>query len=334
MCNSKKVLVTDYVWPDLEPEKAIFEPLGIELVVAPDGSEETLAELARDADGILTCFAQVTPRVLEAAGGMKVVARYGVGVDNIAVAEATALGIAVTYVPDYCVDEVSDHVLAFLLAFNRRVVLFDNATKRDGWGSVELNLPMTRLRGLTIGVVGFGRIGRAAAAKAQAFGLNVLVADPFIDAATIEGAGGQLVDLPTLLAASDFVTLHSPLNNDTVGMIGAPELAAMKDSALLINCARGPLIDEPALVAALSSGRIAGAGLDVMESNHPPSDHPLFGMDNVIVSPHVAFYSPESTRELQRRATESVAEVLGGHMPENLYNREVIGTARAAFGGM
>ena len=334
MSNSKKVLVTDYVWPDLEPEKAIFEPLGIELVVAPDGSEETLAELARDADGILTCFAQVTPRVLEAAGGMKVVARYGVGVDNIAVAEATTLGIAVTYVPDYCVGEVSDHVMAFLLAFNRRVVLFDNATKRDGWGSVELNLPMTRLRGLTIGVVGFGRIGRAAALKAKVFGLNVLVADPFVEALVIEEAGGKLVDLPTLLAASDFVTLHSPLNDDTVGLIGAPELAAMKDSAFLINCARGPLIDEPALVAALSSGRIAGAGLDVMESNHPPSDHPLFGMDNVIVSPHVAFYSPESTRELQRRATESVAEVLGGHMPENLYNREVIGTARAALGGM
>jgi D-3-phosphoglycerate dehydrogenase len=331
MREAKKVLITDYVWPDLEPEKAIFDPLGIELIISPDSSEDTLAELAKDADGILTCFAQVTPRVLAGAERMKVVARYGVGTDNIAVADATSLGIAVTYVPDYCVDEVSDHVLAFLLSFNRRVVVFDNATKRDGWGSVELNLPMTRLRGLTIGVVGFGRIGRAAARKAEAFGLKVLVADPFVDTALVQEAGVKLVELPTLLAASDFVTLHSPLNEDTTGMIGKAELETMKDSAFLINCARGPLIDEPSLVAALNGGEIAGAGLDVMESNHPESDHPLFGMDNVIVSPHVAFYSPESTRELQRRATESVAEVLGGHMPQNLYNREVIGKARAAL---
>lgn len=334
MREPKKVLVTDYVWPDLEPERAVFDPLGIELVVSPSGDEQTLIDLARDADGILTCFAQVTPAVLQAAERMKVVARYGVGVDNIAVDDATGLGIAVTYVPDYCVDEVSDHVLAFLLAFNRRVVLFDNATKRDGWGSLELNLPMTRLRGLTIGVVGFGRIGRSAARKAQAFGLNVLVADPFVDAPLVEEAGGRLVELPALLAGSDFVTLHSPLNDDTRGMIGADELDAMKETAFLINCARGPLIDEPALIGALQNKGIAGAGLDVMESNHPPADHPLFGMDNVIVSPHVAFYSPESTRELQRRATESVAEVLGGHMPENLYNRAVIGKARAALGGM
>ena len=122
------------------------------------------------------------------------------------------------------------------------------------------------------------------------------MADPFVDTALVQEAGGKLVDLPTLLAASDFVTLHSPLNEDTTGMIGKAELETMKDSAFLINCARGPLIDEPSLVAALNDGQIAGAGLDVMESNHPESDHPLFGMDNVIVSPHVAFYSPESTR--------------------------------------
>ena len=329
MSENARVLVTDYVWPDLEPERAILDPLGIELVEAPDGAEDTLAGLARDADGILTCFAPVTPGVLGAAPRMKVVARYGVGVDNIAVDAATELGIAVTYVPDYCVDEVSDHVMAMLLAFNRRVVLFDSATKRDGWGSVELNLPMTRLRGLAIGVVGFGRIGRATARKARAFGLRVLAADPFVEAEAVAADGGSLVDLGTLLAESDFVTLHSPLSDETRGMIGAAELARMKSSAFLINCARGPLVDERALVEALRGGSIAGAGLDVLESNHPPADHPLFGMDGVIVSPHVAFYSPESTRELQRRATESVAAVLAGRMPENLYNRGVLGRARA-----
>ena len=328
MSETRKVLVTDYVWPDLEPERAILDPLGVELVVAPDGGEETLAELARDAEGILTCFAQVTPMVLRAAARMKVVARYGVGVDNIAVEAATDLGIVVTYVPDYCVDEVSDHVMALLLAFNRRVVLFDKITKLDGWGSVELNLPMTRLRGLTVGVVGFGRIGRVTARKARAFGLQVLASDPFVDSTLVRQEGGRLVDLETLLTESDFVTLHSPLNADTCGMIGEAELKLMKEAAFLINCARGPLIDEQALVGALREGSIAGAGLDVLESNHPPADHPLFAMDNAIISPHVAFYSPESTRELQRRATESVVRVLEGHLPENVYNREVIGTTR------
>lgn len=333
MSENARVLVTDYVWPDLEPERAILGPLGIELVEAPDGSEETLAALARDADGILTCFAQVTPGVLGAAPRMKVVARYGVGVDNIAVDAATELGVAVTYVPDYCVDEVSDHVMAMLLAFNRRVIMFDAATRRDGWGSVDLDLPMTRLRGLAIGVVGFGRIGRATARKARAFGLRVLAADPFVDAEAVAAEGGRLVDLDTLLAESDFVTLHSPLGDETRGMIGAAQLGRMKRSAFLINCARGPLIDEAALVEALSGGSIAGAGLDVLESNHPPADHPLFGMDGVIVTPHVAFYSPESTRELQRRAAESIADVLAGRMPGNLYNREVLGRTRAPLAG-
>ena len=274
MSEAVKVLVTDYVWPDLEPERAIFDPLGIELVEAPDGSEETLTELARDADGILTCFALVTPKVLSQAPRMKVVARYGVGVDNIAVDAATDLGIAVTYVPDYCVDEVSDHVMAMLLAFNRRVIVFDQSVRNDGWGSLELNLPMTRLRGLTFGVVGYGRIGRAAARKAMAFGMRILVADPFVDDASVAAEGCQLVDLDTLLAESDFITLHAPLTEQTRGMIGAPQFERMKESAFLINCARGPLIDEPALIDALSAGSLAGAGLDVVESNHPPADHP------------------------------------------------------------
>lgn len=330
MTDGKRVLVTDYVWPDLEPERAILDPLGVELVVAPDGGEETLIKLAQDADGILTCFAQVTPAVLRAAGEMKVVARYGVGVDNIAVGAATDLGIVVTYVPDYCVDEVSDHVMALLLAFNRRVVLFDRTTKQDGWGSIELNLPMTRLRGLTMGVVGLGRIGRATARKAAAFGLRVIAADPFVDQASA-GDEVTMVGLETLLSESDFVTLHSPLSDSTRGMIGEAELGLMKESAFLINCARGPLVDESALIAALGAGGIAGAGLDVLESNHPPADHPLFAMDNVIVSPHVAFYSPEATRELQSRSTQSVADVLAGEMPGYVYNSEVIGRTRAVL---
>ena len=326
--NSMKILITDYVFPNLDPEKKALELTDFELVIAPDGSEETLTELAGDVDGILTCFAKVTDKVIENAINLKVIARYGVGVDNIAVNKATELGIAVTYVPDYCVDEVADHVFSFLLAWNRQVINFDYNTKMKGWGSVDLNLPMNRLRGSTIGVIGFGRIGRNVAEKAKAFGMHVLVTDPFVTADLINN-DIDVVPIKDLLEKSDFVTIHSPLNNETKGMISVNEFRIMKKNCFIINCARGPLIDEAALISALESGEIAGAGLDVLESDHPENNNKLFKMNNVIVSPHVAFYSPESTVELQSRAAGSISDVLSGKMPDNLYNKEVVGKTRA-----
>ena len=241
-----KVLITDYVWPTTEPEETVLrEEADAEAVVAPDGSEETLMSLAGDVDAIMTCFAQVTPNVLRAAPNCVAVGRFGVGVDNIAVDTATELGMAVTYVPDYCVDEVSDHVMALLLAFNRRVVLFDNSVKNAGWGSVPLTMRMMRLRGKTLGVIGFGRIGQAVAQKALAFGFRVLAYDPYMTAEQCALRGARKVDdMDALLRESDFVTLHSPLNPETQGLIGARELDMMRSEAFLINCARGPLIDE------------------------------------------------------------------------------------------
>ena len=321
-----KVLITDYVWPTTEPEETVLrEEADAVAVVAPDGSEETLISLAADVDAIMTCFAQVTPNVLRAAPSCVAVGRFGVGVDNIAVDTATELGMAVTYVPDYCVDEVSDHVMALLLAFNRRITLFDNSVKNDGWGSVSLTMRIMRLRGKTLGVVGFGRIGQAVAQKALAFGFRVLAFDPYMTAEQCALRGARKVeDMDDLLRESDFVTLHSPLNDETRGLIGAKELDMMKSEAFLINCARGPLIDEGALYDALTSGGIAGAGLDVMEDNHPPSDHPLLGLDNIIITPHVAFFSQEATLELEQRAAREVAHVLTGRMPDNLVNPAVL----------
>ena len=330
---TRKVLVTDYVWPSVEPERAVLAEADAELVVAPDGSEETLAGLARDVDGILTCFEKVTEKVVRAAGKCVVIGRYGVGVDNIDVKTATELGILVTYVPDYCVDEVSDHVLALLLAWNRRIVLFDNATKRKSWGSEGLGMRIMRLRGKTLGVVGFGRIGKEVARKALAFGMEALTSDPIVtpDVATEHGA--RLVDLPELLRRSDFVTLHAPLMAETQNMIGRDELAAMKSEAFLINAARGPLIDEDALHWALTSGEIAGAGLDVLVDLEPPTDHPLVALDNVIVTPHTAFFSQEAVLELEERAAGEVAKVLRGEMPDNPFNPEVLSHSRAAIQG-
>ena len=319
-----KVLVTDYVWPSVEPERAALAGIGAELVVAPDGAEDTLARLAADVDGILTCFAQVTDKVVRAAEKCVVIGRYGVGVDNIAVDTATELGIAVTYVPDYCVDEVSDHVMGLLLDWNRRISLFDKSVKGAGWGSVPLTMRIMRLRGKKIGIVGFGRIGRAVCEKARAFGMEALAYDPYVQAEQVAAAGARAVDMETLLRESDFVTLHSPLTADTHNLVGEAELGLMKSDSFLINCARGPLIDEDALYAALRSGSIGGAGLDVLVEAHPAPDTPLLQLDNVVVTPHVAFFSQEAVLELEERAAGEVAAVLTGRMPDNLVNRAVL----------
>ena len=326
---AKKVLVTDYVWPSVEPERAVLAKAGVELVVAPDGSEETLASLARDVDGIMFCFAKVTDRVLRAAEKCVVASRYGVGYDNIDVDTATELGIAVTYVPDYCVPEVSDHVMAMLLAWNRRIVLFDRATKTKGWGSEGLGMRIMRLEGKKLGIVGFGRIGRGVCAKALAFGFEVLVSDPYISIEEAGRLGVRKVEMEELLRESDFVTLHVPLTPETRNLIGKAELAAMKPEAFIINAARGGLIDEEALYDALTSGQIAGAGLDVLEDAAPPLDYRLTQLDNVIVTPHTAFYSQEATLELEERAAGEVVRVLQGQMPDNLVNPAVLSHSRA-----
>ena len=319
-----KVLQTDYVWPSNEPERAALAAGGAELIAAPNGDEATLIELARDADAIMTCFAPVTERVVRAAARCVVVGRLGVGVDHIAVATATELGIAVTNVPDYCVEEVSDHVLALLLAWNRKVPRFDRAVRETGWGSVPLTMRMMRLRGKTLGIIGLGRIGQAVAAKARAFGLEILACGPRLTAEAAAVYGARCVGQETLLRESDFITLHAPLTAATERMIGAAELALMRPGAFLINTARGGLIDEPALAAALSAGQIAGAGLDVMIGEVPAADNPLLGLPNVIITPHIAFFSQESTVEMEERAAQAVLAVLQGRMPASLVNPAVL----------
>ena len=319
-----RVLVTDYVWPSVEPEREVLAAIGAELIVAPDGDEDTLVSMARDVDGILTCFAKVTENVVRAAESCVVIGRYGVGVDNIAVETATELGIAVTYVPDYCIDEVSDHVMALLLAWNRRIVPLDRSVRTSGWGSVPLTMRIMRLRGKKLGIVGLGRIGRSVAVKAKAFGFEVLAYDPYIDEAAAAEQGVRAVDLATLLSESEFVTLHTPVTPETGSLIGTAELEMMKPEAFLINCARGALIDEDALYDALTSGQIAGAGVDVLVDLAPPPSERLFQLDNLLVTPHTAFFSQEATLELERRAAGEVASVLEGKMPDNLVNQDVL----------
>ena len=331
-----RILITDFVWPSTAPEREVLTAgLGndVQVIEAPDGSEATLATLAADCDAIMTCFAQVTPTVVRAAQLCRCISRYGVGVDNIAVDVATQLGIPVTYVPDYCVDEVSDHVMALLLTWNRQVGFYDGVAKAGRWEGTPSPHPLTRLRGQTIGIVGFGRIGRAVSDKARAFGLSVLAFDPYLPADGNLPDGVSAAALDDLLAAADYVTVHTPLNEQTRALIGARAFGLMKPSAYLINCARGPIVDEPALLDALQSGAIAGAGLDVMESSAPPADHPMFALDNVIITPHVAFLSQQSVLELEVRTARATVDVLQGRMPEFLVNPAVLPHSRVDLPG-
>ena len=326
----KKILITDYVWPNIKPEAEILEKSGFTPIVAPDSSENTLLELARDVEGIMFCFAEITSQILENASDCKVASRYGIGVDNINISKATELGIVVTNVPDYCMDEVTDHALGMILALNRRFLQHTKKVVTDGWDSVSLNQSMHRTRGATLGIVGFGRIGQSLAKKCKAFGFNLIAYDPLLKVGeNIDGV--KLVKFNELVKTSDFISLHVPLIPETQGMIGEKELSIMKKGAILVNCARGGLIDENALAKSIYNGHLSGAGLDVVEPTPPKPNNPLLKLDNVIITPHTAFFSQASTLELEKRTANEVIRVINGNNPENWINPEVSGKSRSGI---
>jgi len=317
----KSVLVTDYAWPNLDPERAILAGAGAEIVVAETGDEGELAELSSHADAILTNWKPVTARLLANATRCLTVARYGVGLDNIDVAAATELGIVVTNVPDFCADEVSDHALALVLALSRRIVDFAGQTRSGEWDNKGFG-DMHRLRGQTLGLIGFGRIARRVAAKARPFGYRVLAYSPSLTPGNHDGVTAATFE--QVLRSSDVVSLHAPATPATRNMIGESELAMMRPGSLLVNTARGALVDEDALSRALMEGRLGGAGLDVMDEEPPPPDHPLRTTPGVVMTPHASFYSVESVRELQETAADNVAAVLGGRLPGTVVNPDVL----------
>jgi len=317
------VLVTDYAWPSLDIERAVLAAAAATLLVAPAGDEGALVELAADADAILTCFRPVTAAVLDAASHCRTVARYGVGLDNIDVPHAHELGMLVTNVPDYCVDEVSDHAAALILALARNVVPFTRDVVDGRWDNTAHG-PMHRLRGRTLGLVGYGAIARSLAAKLRAFGMDVLAYSPSLTTnADVEAAAS----LDDLLARADVVSLHVPLSPATKGLIGARELGLMKPGSYLVNTARGAVVDSGALSAALRSGHLAGAALDVLPAEPPASDDPLLSAPNLLVTPHAAFDSAEAVGELQRKAATNVLEVLQGRRPAYPVNPAVLDSA-------
>ena len=319
-----RVLVTDYVWPTLDRERAILEPLGVELVPSPSGDEETLVQLAAGVDGIMTCFANVTPAVVRASNKLRVIARYGIGVDNIAVDVATSRDAVVTNVPDYCVEEVAEHALALLFASARKLTRYDREVRNDNWNS-KVGMPLYRIQGKTLGIVGFGQIGRKVAAKAQALGLHVIAHSPRLTPAEAHEAGCRAVDLLRTSANSRLCQLAlaaEPPNDAHVRP--RKQFDLMKPGAIFINTSRGGLVDSAALAGALASGRVAAAGIDVLPQEPPAADDSLLSQENLIITPHVAFYSEESLAALQSRTAHAVARVLQAHMPESVVNPEVL----------
>ena len=320
------VMVTDHPWSSFDAEVEALDRAGARLVIAQTGEPQELIDLARDADAILTCFAHVSEAVVQAAEHLQVIGRYGIGVDNIAVEMATERGILVTNVPSYCEHEVAEHALALLLALARRLTTFDRGVREGDW-SLQRGTPIHRVHGQTLGIVGFGKIGRTLARKASALGLHVIAHNPR-EPEAVSVAGAEPVELRELAQRADFVSLHVPLSDETTHMIDEEFLRTMKPTAFLVNTARGLLVDQAALVTALSEGWIAGAAADVFSPERLDPTDPLLAAPNLIATPHVAYYSEESLVDLGRLAAENVADVLSGKLPAAIVNPEVLALER------
>lgn len=313
------VFLTDRAWLDDSIEREVLERAGLRLLsgVADPMPAEVIEALVGEHQpaAILTCWAQVSGAAIASAAPLRVVARMGVGLDNIDVAVATERGVLVTNVPDYCVEEVSDHAVGHALAWARGLVAADRDVRAGRWNPGGARL--RRFSTLTCGVVGFGRIGRATTAKITALGARVVISDPQAPADT---GGVPVLGLDELLARSDVVILHAPLTDRTRHLIGARELALMPPGALLVNVSRGGLVDTGALVASLQSGHLGGAGLDVLEEE-PSVPAELLAHPGVVITPHTAFSSDASVADLRRSAAEEVVRVLRGESPRHPCNQ-------------
>jgi D-3-phosphoglycerate dehydrogenase / 2-oxoglutarate reductase len=317
------VAVTDFGGPDFDVEKSILEPLGCTLVNPPANpkDEQQLISVVKDADCVLTQFAPVTAAVIASMQKCRVIVRYGIGVDNVDLKAAAAKGIPVCNVPDYCIDEVADHALAMILDLTRKITPNANLVKAGRWGLAGTLESLHTLRNMTVGIVGFGRIGREVAARLRPFKCRLVVFDPVVDAATIQAAGATPTSLDDLLRTSDLVTLHCPSNDKTRYMICAESLAKMKRGAMLVNTSRGTLVKTDDLVAALQSGAISACALDVTDPEPIQPDNLLVRMDNVIINSHIASGSPGAVEKLRIATASTAGLAIQGKPLPNIVNR-------------
>lgn len=329
MVEKAKVVLTDYVWESLDVEKNILGDLADLVPLQTKKPEEFLRE-AEECDALLNTYAgPITAEVMARMPKCRIIARYGIGVDTIDLDAATQTGIIVTNNPTYCIEEVAEHTMALVLACARKVAFYDRLVRGGRW-EVPPGKPMFRLSGSTLGLLGFGNIARQVAKRAAAFGMRILFADPFVEEGQHD-APGKKTEFQNLLGESDFVSLHPPLTPETRKMIGEEALSHMKPTAFLINCSRGPVVDTDALVRALDAKKIAGCALDTTDPEPLPVPHPLRGREDVILTPHVAWYSEQALVGLQAGAPGEVRRVLTGQWPVNVVNQAVKGRNRAAL---
>ena len=316
--------------PMIPHDEADYREIGVEFIPRPCQTEEEIIKAARDADFILTFKKPVTRKVIEQLERCRLIYNIGTGYETIDMAAATEHGICVSYPDAYCSEEVAEHAMALILACARKLVRLDRAVRDGKWESYEkreirFNIlpPMLPIRGKTLGLIGLGRIARKLVPKAKGFEMRVLALDPYISQDVFAEYGVEAVALPYLIENSDFISVHAAFTSDARHMLGAEQFQRMKPTAYVINCARGEFIDEAALYQALSRGEIAGAALDVIQEERMLPDHPLLKLDNVIITPHTAYYSEESLARMRRRPFEEIERMVNGQWPQWLLNTEV-----------
>ena len=315
-----KVLIADSRYPHYNEEKAILEAIDAEVIIERSDSEEKIIALAGELDGIIVNLAPITEKVASALTKCKCVSRYGVGYDNVDTAALKAKGIYLANVPDYCQEDVSDHAFALFMNCVRKIARKDRLVRKGQWNLSDV-AKVYRIGGKTFGLVGFGGIAKCLHRKLTGFNIGrVLIADPFVSHEAAKKAGVELVDLDTLCAESDYISIHAPLMPATKGMISSAQFDLMKKTAIIVNTSRGPLIDEKALIDALKNNKIACAGLDVLETEPPASDNELFTLDNVTLTDHAGWYSEEAMVELKSKAAQNIADTLTKGKPTYIVN--------------
>ena len=325
--SHKKKIVISEPHPLIDMEIEMLRNYG-DVILLNTTREEVLIEATQEADLLIVDFARVTKSIIENARKLKGIIRHGIGVENIDLETATKRGVVVANIPDYSTKTVADHTWALILALTRRIVLADKYVRNrlyvNRWENPPEYLKGLELEGKVLGIIGFGRIGREVAKRAKGFGLRVLAYSRHIVEEVAREVGAEPASLETILRESDIITLHVPLTKETYHLINEERIKLMRKRPYIINTSRGAVIDEKALYRALKEGLIAGAALDVFEIEPPPEDNPLFELDNVILTPHIAWYSEEALRRLVTTTVEEAARILSGELPKNLINRDVI----------
>lgn len=326
---SQRVIIGETPFVDVEAQRSKLEDREVEVETRPLETDAAIEDAVADANALVVdVHTPVSADALAGADDLELIARAGTGYDNIDVAAATESGITVTNVPEYCMNEVATQAFGLLLACRRRIAEADREV-RDGEWSWETDRPVRRVPGSTLGLVSFGSIARRLAEYVSGMDVDLVVYDPYVDAETVAAYGGRLVEFDELLETVDAVSVHPPLTPETRGMFGAEEFDRLADHAVIVNVARGGIVDEDALYDALTEGEIAAAGLDVLEEE-PPDDTPLLGLDNVVITPHAGWYSKEARDDLNRTVARQIQQALAGERPDHAIDPDAWGTIESA----